>query len=241
VQNTVVFATHTAVAYFYLFVFYTALPIAILCGLYSIFKKSGISSWWIVLPALPTFLTMLLVYLLFFVPVSIGAGFVRIAEPSTLATWRDLSIAIGLLDLVNLGAFFLFAFAQWPIEREVASLRASLRDARGAAMVQLANARARPSAPTMASTRVPPAGAGRPGFGPATALLVAPAPAAAPEATRFYCSWCGKERRSDTHAIHHCGARTRPPSFCSSCGEGLEAGASFCDRCGTAASTLSPP
>lgn len=240
-QNTIVFSTHTALAYFWLFTFYTALPAAILCGLYSIIKKSGLSPWWIVVPATPTLLTMLLVYLLFFVPVSIASGFGTISEPSTVNTWNSLSLVIVALDVLNIVAFFLFAFVQWPIEQEVARLRSSVRDARGAALLQYANAQPGLSRATMASTRVPPAGGGRPGFGPATAVLVAPSPAGAPEATRFYCSWCGKERSSDAYALHHCGARTRPPAFCSTCGQGLETGIGFCDRCGTAASTLSQP
>jgi hypothetical protein len=222
VQNTIVFSTHTALAYFWLFTFYTALPAAILCGLYSIIKKSGLSPWWIVVPATPTLLTMLLVYLLFFVPVSIASGFGTISEPSTVNTWNSLSLVIVALDVLNIVAFFLFAFVQWPIEQEVARLRSSVRDARGAALLQYANAQPGLSRATMASTRVP-------------------SPAGAPEATRFYCSWCGKERSSDAYALHHCGARTRPPAFCSTCGQGLETGIGFCDRCGTAASTLSQP
>ncbi|HEV3212768.1 MAG TPA: zinc ribbon domain-containing protein [Acidimicrobiales bacterium] len=240
-DNTVVFTAHSAMAYFWLLCFYTALPVAILCGLFSIIKKSGFSQGWIVLPAIPTLCTMLLAYLLFFIPVTLAVGLARISAPSTIATWRVLADLIAAFDLLNLLAFFVFAFVQWPIEREVANLRASLREARGAALLQYASAQARPSSSTVTATRVPPSGGGRPGFGPATAVLVAPAPPVAAEATRFYCSWCGKARSPDDDVIHHCGARTRPPVFCASCGRGFEGRAQFCDRCGTAASTLSPP
>jgi hypothetical protein len=80
------------------------------------------------------------------------------------------------------------------------------------------------------------------GSTPATTVLEAPAPPSPPEAapTSFYCSWCGKERRSDSYALHHCGSRTRPPVFCSSCGRGLEQLGEYCGSCGTETSRLSP-
>lgn len=56
---------------------------------------------------------------------------------------------------------------------------------------------------------------------------------------RYFCSWCGIERRSDSHSLHHCGSRDRDPVFCSRCGRSLD-GAAACRDCGVSASVLSP-
>lgn len=239
-QNFTVFSAHTASAYFWL-AFLTLFSIACICAFASIFHKSGFSPWWALVPAAPTLLILGLLYMVFFIPRTISTGLGTISLPSTTGDWPDLIRAIDVLDLVNVIAFFVFAIVPWPVEREIAQLRISVREARSAAF--FANVRTPASAPppSSAMTRVPPAGGGRPGFGPGTALLVAPALAIATEVTSFFCSWCGKERRSDALSIHHCGSRERIPAFCASCGRVLEDGVRFCDGCGADASRLSPP
>lgn len=239
-QNFVVFSVHTASAYFWLG-FLTLFSIACICAFASIFHKSGLSPWWALVPDAPTLLTLALLYLVFFVPQTISTGLGTITLPSTTGDWPDVVKAIDVLDLLNVLAFFVFAIVPWPVERELAQLRITVREARSAAFFANVRTPAPTSSPPSAMTRVPPAGGGRPGFAPATALLVAPALALVTEATSFFCSWCGKERRSDALSIHHCGSRERSPAFCASCGRGLEDAARFCDGCGADASRLSPP
>jgi hypothetical protein len=64
-----------------------------------------------------------------------------------------------------------------------------------------------------------------------------------------FCQWCGKERSDDAVAIHHCGAKDRPPAYCISCGKALSEGEAVCATGGTpaglapvvATSTPAPP
>ncbi|HEY8081879.1 MAG TPA: hypothetical protein VIE15_07280, partial [Acidimicrobiales bacterium] len=49
----------------------------------------------------------------------------------------------------------------------------------------------------------------------------------------MFCQWCGKERPVDALAVHHCGAKERPPAYCIGCGHTFEAGATECTACGT--------
>ena len=230
-QHVILFTSHSAKEYVWL-LGWTLVSVAFVSGWFSIIRKSGYSPWWTVLPAAPTALTLVLLYLAFF---NVGSKVV------TVGTWSTLATSIGLLDLANFIVFLVFANATWPIEREVWSLNSRLREARGAALLHTADVQLHPNLPSIASTRVPPPGGGRPGFGPATAVLVAPAPPTAHEVTSSFCSWCGKERKGDSLSIHHCGARTRPPVFCSSCGHALEANEQSCAHCATPASRLSPP
>jgi hypothetical protein len=230
VRNVILFTSHSASAYFWL-LGWTLVCVAFVSGWFSIIRKSGYSPWWTVLPATPTALTLLVLYLAFF---DVGAQVVTVGQ------WSALVNAIGLTDLANFIAFLVFASVTWPIEREVWSLNSRLREARGAALLQTANVQLHPNQPSMSSTRVPPPGGGRPGFGPATAVLAAPAPLKVTESTSSFCSWCGIEREADAFSIHHCGARTRPPAFCSSCGHALGSGVPFCEQCATPASRLSP-
>lgn len=253
-QNFSVFTAHTAAQYFWL-IFLTLFSIGCICAFALIFKKSGFSSWWTLVPATPTLLTLALLYLVFFVPQSISTGLGTVTLPSTTGTWPDLMKTIDVLDALNVIAFFVFSIVPWPVERELAHLRVVVREARNAAFFANVRTPSRspsaspapsvstpaPSPTTMAMTRVPPAGGGRPGFGPATAVLVAPALTVVPASSSFYCSWCGKERHRDAQSIHHCGSRTRPPSFCTSCGRSIDDASQCCDGCGTPATTLSPP
>lgn len=55
----------------------------------------------------------------------------------------------------------------------------------------------------------------------------------------IYCSWCGASRNNNSHALHYCGSRGRPPTFCSACGSAL-AGAATCQSRGTPGHQLSP-
>lgn len=55
---------------------------------------------------------------------------------------------------------------------------------------------------------------------------------------RMYCQWCGQERDTEAHSVHHCGPKERPPAYCMGCGASLGAGAAECAACGTPAGQL---
>jgi uncharacterized membrane protein YhaH (DUF805 family) len=71
------------------------------------------------LPA--AFLVFLAVYAVFFIV--IVWAYVRIIRRAGYSGWW---ILIGLVPLLNVVMFFVFAFKEWPIQRELAQLRAQL-------------------------------------------------------------------------------------------------------------------
>jgi hypothetical protein len=231
-MNIVFFGAHTATTYFVL-VFWLGSATLALAAYWSIIKKSGFSPSWVLLPAAYFLLSISLVALLFFTTAPYSIGSASYSGPATLDSYKALAYLDIALGIANVIGFFIFAFATWPIEREIWRLNQRVREVSGQAV--LLGAASHP-APSPAS-RVANAGATTVGT-----TLLAPAPAAPEEAevTTYYCSWCGKERRSDAFGIHHCGSRSRAPVFCCTCGTTLTDGATFCGRCGTPTSTLSP-
>ena len=230
-MRTVIFPEQSAVAYFFYFVtlIFTVLTLA---AYLSIIRKAGYSAWWILLPGTDAVLSVILTTLLFFVPATYTFDNTTFSAPASLDDYEALAFMTFVLGVASIIALFVFAFSTWPIEREVQRLSHRARDVGTEAILQ----RVGPPAATPATAPAPAATASAAG----TALLTA-APPPAPEApTTIFCSWCGKERQRGAFAIHHCGSRTRPPVYCSTCGADLNPGAAFCGRCGADSSTLSP-
>jgi hypothetical protein len=233
--NYVFFPQQTAGAYAS-YIVMACILFAIVAAYASIIRKAGFSRWWILLPGTDALLYLILTSLLFFVPTTYVFGDTTLTAPATLDTYKALAIVTFLLGIASIVAFFVFAFSAWPIEQEVLQLRHRAREANGEAILRRARSQVTP----------PPTGPSATPFqdtsvaaGAAGTTLLADAPPAPPEPTSFFCSWCGKERQTDASTIHHCGSRTRPAVFCSTCGEDLDPGVELCGRCGTPGSTLS--
>jgi hypothetical protein len=128
--------------------------------------------------------------------------------------------------------FVVFAFSSWPVEGSNHERRT--RRVHRPAPSTFSNVE-----PVVAPPDLKEANAMR--FGrPATASPSASAPAAPPivstpvatEApTVQFCPWCGKEQAVNALAIHHCGPKNRPATYCSNCGTPFAPGASECASC----------
>lgn len=233
-MNIVFFGERTAGSYIEL-VFFFGMATLVLAAYGSIIKKSGFNPKWVLLPTSYFVVSVTLVFLLFFTTVQYVLGDRSIPGPATLDSYEALAYLDIGLGIANVIGFFIFAFATWPIERDVMRLHQRVREANGQAV--LLGAAAHPAPAPATPSRTPAPGPGSAG----TALLTAPPPAPTDlEPTTYYCSWCGKERRTDAFAIHHCGSRSRAPLYCCTCGADLGGDATFCGRCGTPTSTLSP-
>jgi hypothetical protein len=173
----------------------------------------------------------------------------------TKAGYSGWYVLTQFIPLVGFVFFFMFVFGKWPIE---ARLEAAERGAtRGYPPPFMPGPPGRPpgpppGAPVAAPPAPPPPPPPPPAAPTAPRHLVplsslAPPPPPPPAASELrptdpdviFCSWCGKERRVDAAAIHHCGSRERPAVYCMRCGTPLEEGAASCASCGTPSSQLS--
>jgi hypothetical protein len=235
--NDAFFPQQTALAYL-VYIVMACMLFAIVAAYASMIRKAGFSAWWILLPGTDALLYLILTSLLFFVPTTYVFGNTTLTGPATLDTYKVLSIVTFLLGIASVVAFFVFAFSTWPVEKEVLQLRRRAREANGEAILRRAASQATP--PPTGPSAMPIQGSSS-AAGIVGTTLLADAPPKPPEPTSYFCSWCGKERQTDALTIHHCGARSRPAVFCSTCGEDLDPGVECCGRCGTASSELSPP
>jgi hypothetical protein len=259
--NSFEFASHSVSAYLQLsFLFF--FPLVILFAWATIVHKAGFSPWWVALPTVSYLLFVTELLLLFFDLQTIAFGRATVQVPATASDFAVLSWLEVLTGLASIVCFFVFAFIRWPVQNDADRGRNARSAAppfvpphgAGSAATPLrpmpASPTAAASAPvaTLATTTPvtttpssfgPSAGAASAGVADTAVAVAVATPPPAPPAT-FFCSWCGKERQRDAHAIHHCGSRERPPLFCSACGRGLEPRAETCARCGTSTSQLSP-
>jgi hypothetical protein len=142
----------------------------------------------------------------------------------TKAGYSGWYVLTAFVPLVNIAMFLVFAFGKWPIQ---ARLEAAERG-------------------VFRSYPPPQFAPGMPGPTPAKGGVQPSAPSPTTETnlppdtkTVIYCSWCGKERAMDAHAIHYCGTKDRPALFCRNCGTPFQAAASNCASCGTPVTELS--
>ena len=121
-MNIVFFGQRTAGAYVELAFFFGTATL-VLAAYGSIIKKSGYSPKWVLLPASYFVLSVTLVFLLFFTTVQYAFGDRSIPGPATLDSYEALAYLDIALFVANVIGFFVFAFATWPIERDVMRLR----------------------------------------------------------------------------------------------------------------------
>jgi hypothetical protein len=198
-----------------------------------IITKAGYSSKWIVVPLAPVVLWAATFILLVIDvrSVAVGGGG-TLALPVSLSNFAGLEI-LDFLSLLATWIFFLiFAFSDWPVGRM--PRRAAENPPGRPPFTPASQGPPRQPPPT---APVAPAGSAPAVAASPSTLLVHDAPS--PNRTVIYCSWCGKERAVDSHAIHHCGSKERPPAFCMHCGTALPEGAPTCASCGTLATQTS--
>ncbi len=232
-----------------LFCVWLGLSVLNFFALSRIISKAGFSSWWVLCPITPLALVAIL-----FLMVYVDAHTASL-EPGSLGTtiagFVTVEYLIGITSLGNWVLFLVFAFVRWPVESATMGNRRGFTPRGPSAPLGFA---APPSGPRV----VPPSvGAIDPRVPAAVPMTSAPDaqpspsdddPLVEPRAVAvltpeplpatIFCSWCGEERASDSHAIHHCGPTDRPATFCMRCGSRFE-GASTCPSCGTPATELS--
>jgi hypothetical protein len=201
-----------------------------------IITKAGYSAKWILVPLAPVALWIVTFVLLVVEVRHVVAYGTTVSLPVNLSNYGVLEALDALSVIVTWIFFIIFAFSDWPVGR----MRRS-----GAVFVPPGRPPFVPpgQAPPAAPGRGPLGAAGHPGPtvasppGMPSAVLVQepaqPAPAV------IYCSWCGKERAVDAQAIHHCGSKERPATYCMHCGTPLGEGAATCTQCGTPATQIS--
>jgi hypothetical protein len=168
----------------------------------------------------------------------------------TKAGYSGWYVLTQFIPLVGLVFFFMFVFGKWPIE---ARLEAAERGARGYRPPFMPGPPGPPPGAPVAAPPPPPPPPPPPAHAtprhlvPLSSLEPPPPPLPPPAASELrstdpdviFCSWCGKERRVDAAAIHHCGSRERPAVYCMRCGTPFAEGAASCASCGTPSSQLS--
>jgi hypothetical protein len=225
------------------------LPVALLFvnffAVAKIISKAGFSKTWILVPLAPVGLWFVTVILLAVDVKSAVVGDTTVSLPVHLANFQILEVLDFLSIVVTWVFFMIFAFARWPVStapRPDGMLASHSPSAYLGKPQNPAQAAAPAAAPTgRRGRKSPPASPPPPAAPamPAPGVFVPPGPRPDIGGTVF-CSWCGKERAFDAHAIHHCGSRERPSVYCMACGTLLAEGADDCASCGTPALKLSP-
>lgn len=221
-----------------------------------IISKAGFSPWWVLCPITPLALVIIL-----FLTLVIDAHTPSTFEPGGLTTTIEGAVAlmylIGITSFLNWVLFLVFAFVRWPVQLAADGYgrrQPPLGPTFGPPSGQVSPPGFASPPPTPGPAMATPAPAGSvaapvpaaPEADGCAALyedplsvsvLTAEPPAPTPPATIF-CSWCGEERASDSHAIHYCGPSDRPALYCLRCGTTLD-GAPACPSCGTPSTELS--
>lgn len=225
-----------------------------------IIAKAGFSPWWVLCPITPLALGVIL-----FLMLIVDAHTATSLEPGSLgakiAGAVALTYLIGITTFLNWVLFLVFAFVKWPVQMAAESygrrppstgpmFGPTFGPPPGQAPPPPPGFGAMPpvGSPSMAVPVPPAAGTvavAQPTNGAeaiyadplSVGVLTAEPPGPARPATIF-CSWCGEERASDSHAIHYCGPTDRPAAYCVRCGTTFD-GAPSCPSCGTSATELS--
>jgi hypothetical protein len=198
-----------------------------------IITKAGYSSKWILVPLAPVVLWAITFILLLVDVRSVAVAGGQLSLPVSLSDFVGLEV-LDFLSLITTWIFFLiFAFSDWPVGRM--PRRAAEPPPGRPPFAPERPGPARP--PTPGPGAAPAASAPAPAVAAPSTVLVDDAPA--PARTVIYCSWCGKERAVDSHAIHHCGSKERPTAYCMNCGSPRQEGAADCASCGTPATQIS--
>ena len=157
------------------------------------------------------------------------AQFHRLPSPGLIAGLQTSSNTSGAYKAGEIFGYVLVAVFVIGLIAVIRSRQKRKRQSRVTSSPPASNLVASPAASQM----------GRPiSDGPVTTVQNGPAVQVQERTQVTYCSWCGLERDPNSFGIHHCGSRDRPVVYCSGCVLELN-GASFCSRCGRAATELS--
>jgi hypothetical protein len=226
-----------------------------------IIARAGFSPWWVLCPITPLALVIIL-FLMLIVDAhtpSFGTG----GFDARISGDLTLTYLIVITSLLNWVLFLVFAFVRWPVQSAAEGYGRRTPPAGPPFVPPLGLAL--PAQPLGDGAAPPPVPATGPGVSAAAPVPVAASPMVAtyvqqssadlyadplavgvltaeppmPTApATIFCSWCGEERASDSHAIHYCGPTDRPATHCMRCGTTFD-GAPACPSCGTPASELS--